>query len=283
VSIIVDLDGDPVNADWLRPLKAYAQAQKAENVGEYQKGDSPRAAGIAVHAQDTGRVLMIQRAADPDDDASGMLELPGGQLDGDESALEAAIREWQEETGLTLPDGLVRQGWESKDGCYVGFVLPVDHESDIDLLARQRGANPDDPHDITPEPLVWWEPTDLKDNPAVREEIREHPKRMLAGLGVDKSAQVMHWEHDVAHAGALGDALQGALLGAVPTAQIAEEWAHIVNHLAPGPGEVEGYLETKRPQVQSALEAVLDPAWQEAWQLGVTSAERQVEPPASGT
>lgn len=88
-------------------------------------------AGLAVQAADTGRVLMLQRALDPEDPAGGTWEMPGGHRDGEESPRQAAIREWQEETGLMFPDGEFTGSWTSADGVYQGFVYTIAHEADI--------------------------------------------------------------------------------------------------------------------------------------------------------
>jgi 8-oxo-dGTP pyrophosphatase MutT (NUDIX family) len=49
-----------------------------------------------------GRVLLIRRAAW--DSMPGLWELPGGKVDGDEPAVDALVRELDEETGLMLAD-----------------------------------------------------------------------------------------------------------------------------------------------------------------------------------
>jgi len=56
----------------------------------------PVAAGLAVRAADTGRILMLQRAHDPADPAAGLFEFPGGCLEPGETPMAAAVREWQE-------------------------------------------------------------------------------------------------------------------------------------------------------------------------------------------
>jgi SPP1 gp7 family putative phage head morphogenesis protein len=138
------------------------------------------AGGLAVRAQDTGRVLMIQRAHDEDDPAGGKWEFPGGRLDPGESVEDAARREWAEETGLAVPAGQLAATWD--DGNYRGHVLPVASESKVDILGRKLGTNPDDPANDEPEAIAWWDPDELKDNPAVRDELQEHPKRVRRAL-----------------------------------------------------------------------------------------------------
>lgn len=137
------------------------------------------AAGLAVRAKDTGRVLMIQRAHDEDDPAGGFWEFPGGRLDDGEEPEDAARREWTEETGLAVPDGRIVATW--RDGVYEGHVLPVESESVVDLLGRDV-ENPDDPDNDHPEAIAWWNPAELKDNEAIRPELRKHPKRVRRAL-----------------------------------------------------------------------------------------------------
>jgi hypothetical protein len=93
-------------------------------------------AGLAVLAQDTGRVLMIQRALDPGDPAGGKVEFAGGHVENGESPRQAAMREWQEECGLMFPAGEWADSWTSADGIYQGFVYVVEHEADITLNDR---------------------------------------------------------------------------------------------------------------------------------------------------
>ncbi|HUN38488.1 MAG TPA: NUDIX domain-containing protein [Trebonia sp.] len=138
------------------------------------------AGGLAVRAKDTGRVLMIQRAHDEDDPAGGKWEFPGGRLEDGESVEDAARREWAEETGLPVPKGNAVATWDT--GPYRGHVVVVRSESDVPILDRAKGANPDDPGNDNPEAVAWWDPAELKDNPAVRDELRDHPKRVRRAL-----------------------------------------------------------------------------------------------------
>lgn len=85
------------------------------------------------------------------------------------------------------------------------------------------------------------------------------------------------WEHDRQLAQQLADRLQHALVDAVDTRSIAEQWTDMLATQAPGPGAAESYVLSLAPQVRDALEAVLGPAWQEAWELGHRSAQQQVQ------
>jgi len=169
------------------------QAAAAREVyGEmlYGKADKPPvAAGLAVRAADTGRILMLQRAIDPggDDKAAGFWEFPGGRLDAGEDALEAARREWAEETGCEVPDGDLEGIWNSGNGRYRGFVHTVPSEDAVPIHGdRDDVTNPDDPDGDHVEALAWWDPAQLKENPAVRPELLEDVKRIRRAL---KSAQ----------------------------------------------------------------------------------------------
>lgn len=72
-------------------------------------GSGVKAAGLAVLAADTGRVLMLQRALDEDDLAGGTWECPGGKLDPGETPLEAAKREWWDTSQLTGSNPALRE------------------------------------------------------------------------------------------------------------------------------------------------------------------------------
>lgn len=138
------------------------------------------AAGLAVVAQDTGRVLMIQRAFDLDDPASGKLEFPGGHIDADEDPMAAAAREWFEEVGLMVPfGGTVTTGWTSANGIYEGFVYSIVSESLVDLDARNCSLNPDG--DLF-EACLWVDPADLPGNPLVRDELGADLDVVLAAI-----------------------------------------------------------------------------------------------------
>lgn len=120
-------------------------------------------AGFAVQAADTGRVLLIQRSWDEEDEPAvrGTWEFPGGGLEGVETPEEAARREFSEETGLAVPEGEVTGGWRSPDGIYQGFVYttPVEADAFSELnpdLAAAETVNPDDPERRTPDVSAWF-------------------------------------------------------------------------------------------------------------------------------
>lgn len=129
---------------------------------DLEKGEAT-VAGAAVKAADTGRVLMIQRYLDPEDPAGGTWEFPGGHLDPGESPKAAAIREWEEETGLEFPaDASVFGEWTSPDGNYAGFIYKIATEASVPI-------NTGDGEDG--ETLAWFHPDHLPGFPALREEL----------------------------------------------------------------------------------------------------------------
>lgn len=140
-------------------------------------------AGLAVRAADTGRVLMLQRALDDDDPAAGMWEFPGGHLEGDESPLQGAWREWAEETGSIPPPGERTGTWMSANGIYQGIVWTVASEACVPVNGDRDITNPDDPDGDAVEAIAWWDPAQLPGNPAVRPELLESLPDVLAALG----------------------------------------------------------------------------------------------------
>jgi 8-oxo-dGTP pyrophosphatase MutT (NUDIX family) len=146
-------------------------------------GKTPDAAGLAVRAADTGRVLMLQRALpeeDEEDPAAGTWEFPGGRLDPGEKPIDAARREWAEETGCPVPKGTPGGEWVSDNGVYHGYVLTIPREADVPVFgARDHVTNPDDPDRDRIEALVWWDPAHLADNPALRPELGDDLGKIL--------------------------------------------------------------------------------------------------------
>lgn len=143
----------------------------------------PVAAGLAVVANDTGRVLLLQRQLDPEDPNAGKWELPGGKTEG-MKPLETAVKEWTEEVGLPLPEGkLTGRSWASSDGKYQGFVYRVPAE--FDLNCRSHDADPESGGWAA---VAWVDPKDLPNHnlrPALLEDIddvlAQVTKHLLAG------------------------------------------------------------------------------------------------------
>ena len=132
-------------------------------------------AGLGVIAENTGRILLIQRSnSDQSDPAKGLWEMPGGHLDPGETPLDAAEREWTEETGAPLPTGHVVGSWVS-NGMYKGFWYLVPSEDSVDINQQEgRALNPDDPDGDDIEVCAFWEPSHLlKSNRTLRPEFIE--------------------------------------------------------------------------------------------------------------
>ncbi|QOV40162.1 NUDIX domain-containing protein [Streptomyces ferrugineus] len=150
--------------------------------------DAIKVAGLVVKAADTGRVLMIQRTLDEDDPAAGMWEFPGGHREDGEDPLTAAVREWGEETGSTLPGtASVIGSWTAPNGIYRGFVAVVPTEDSVPINVphdERRIANPDDPKGDATEVTAWWPITALPDMALLRPECRETPLELLAGAAL---------------------------------------------------------------------------------------------------
>lgn len=128
-------------------------------------------AGLVLLALDSGRVLLLQRSLEEDDEAAGLWEFPGGHIEDGEDALAAAIREWQEEVGTTLPPVKVVGRWLAPNG-YMGFLALCQSESDVELRKRDQ-VNPDDPDGDIFEAVAWFWPSDLMSMPGIRREARE--------------------------------------------------------------------------------------------------------------
>lgn len=150
---------------------------RAADVSKGKKAQAIEAAGIAVLAKDSGRVLMLQRDNDnPDKDSSGKWEWPGGRLDDGEQPWDAAVREWQEETGIELPKGQRVNQWTQDN--YVGFVYVIPKEGAIEVTTEDRDPDPDDPSEA-PEVMAWWSPDDAEKNPALRDEFEHFDWKLI--------------------------------------------------------------------------------------------------------
>lgn len=138
----------------------------------------PTHAGLAVQAEDTGRVLMLQRALSDDDPAGGTWEFPGGGIDDGETPLDAAYREFSEETGLAVPPGQVADTYTSPNGVYRLHAYRTPTEI--------ADCNPPTDEHVIPNPdgdsfetAAWFNPTDLAAMPNLREEVRSTPWEMF--------------------------------------------------------------------------------------------------------
>ena len=96
------------------------------------------------------KVLLIKK--DSPDFMKGLLNFPGGKIDKNESALECAVRELKEETGLTALSASVAGKVISKEDLIYCVKIKVDSSQEI---------NPD--QDET-EPVNWFDMKILDDN-----------------------------------------------------------------------------------------------------------------------
>jgi len=154
------------------------------------KPDAPMAAGLAVVAADTGRVLLQQRAlVDDSDPNAGTWETPGGTIDPGEDALDAARREFAEETGTPVPGRLVGD-YTSPNGLYRLFVHAVENEADVPINVDPEDRQFTDPDGDYVETCCWWDPKHLEDNPALRPEATWTPWEELVALAGPRTAAI---------------------------------------------------------------------------------------------
>ena len=90
---------------------------------------NPRGATVALIFNAAGQLLVARRAKEP---SSGMLDLPGGFIDHNETAEDAVLREVSEETGLQ-PREVVYLFSEPNQYLYSGMYIPT-----IDLFFSCR-------------------------------------------------------------------------------------------------------------------------------------------------
>lgn len=171
---------------WDNSVVPYLDVQHSTNA---IKAEKPVAAGIAVRAKDSGRILMLQRAMDDDDPAAGQWEFPGGCAEPtDDGTFATAAREWREETGCQLPEGDVTGSYTSPNGVYTTFIYEVPSEGVVPIFTdRDQVVNPDDPDGDHVEALAWWDVGHLVDNPAVRQEVASGLGQLHDAVGLSKT------------------------------------------------------------------------------------------------
>lgn len=147
----------------------------------------PTHAGVVLKAEDTGRVLMLQRAAEESDDPNGGLwEFPGGSVDPqDESPQAAAEREFAEECGVALPPQAEVCCYVDRPGptaLYRAFQYSIPSEADYEIDGAREVQNPDGDYF---EAKAWWEPEHiLNGGDHIRDEV---PGTMAALLEEEPS------------------------------------------------------------------------------------------------
>lgn len=111
------------------------------------------AAAIGTAVRENGDVLLIQRQKEP---YSGLWSIPGGKIEFGEHPDAAALREFQEETGLTA-------AMERFCGCASEVVVSDEGESHFLLhifRLKVAGGQMTEGHE---GPLRWFTPTALGD------------------------------------------------------------------------------------------------------------------------
>ncbi len=149
------------------PLSPAHKGEERVKAGKHDFG-GVLAGGLVVQAQDTGRVLMIQRLPDKHDEdaAYARWEWPGGCLDEqDPGVWQGALREWEEETGSALDSTAGHAGsFLSHEGEYQAYVIRVPSESGLVFEPQ-----PEEVADIG-----WWDPADLAGDSRVRDKVRDN-------------------------------------------------------------------------------------------------------------
>ncbi|MDE2096469.1 MAG: phage portal protein [Patescibacteria group bacterium] len=188
------------------------------------------AAGVALVARDSGRVLMVQRGNKDDSGQGSRWEFPAGHIEPGESPLEGAIREWEEETGAKFPSQAIQVGtWTDEDGEFQGFVYKIDREDQVTLGTA-------DGDEIAA--IAWWDIDDL-DADEMRDKVHDQmgsiepildqaekqlPKVLRPGsAGPRELALVTHYTPQV----------QAALNAQANPNQIAQQYANYTGNTPP--------------------------------------------------
>ena len=105
----VNASGEQPLPDWLTPLRERVADIRSEDLSGFAPPDDPpprEGAVLVLFGQGPdGPDLLLTERAHTMRSQPGQVSFPGGSLDGEESAVEGALREAHEETGLD-PDGI---------------------------------------------------------------------------------------------------------------------------------------------------------------------------------
>ena len=177
------LNGDPKAA-----YETHLYQEHQGNSPQNKSAAEPYVAGLMVRAADTGRVLMLQRAITEDDPAAGRWEPPGGHAETGETLLQAALREFSEETGCVSPRGTLTGSWNAANGIYRGYVITVPSEDAVDIEGgRDQVVNPDGD---SFEALAWFDPGQFAANPSMRDEMAADLPAVMAALGGEMAGKM---------------------------------------------------------------------------------------------
>ncbi|BBL46604.1 MULTISPECIES: CoA pyrophosphatase [Metallosphaera] len=108
-------------------------------------------AAVVLIFRDDGRFLLIKRADQKGDPWSGHMALPGGHREGNESCETTAVREAQEEVGIT-PTNL----------SYLGMYSPHNREMRVAVFVG-HATSPQVKIDGEVDKWFWVHPSELKE------------------------------------------------------------------------------------------------------------------------
>lgn len=162
--------GDAAPWTVAQPLSADAVAQAVVDAARDQNPSPPMFADarrsavlvVLVDGRDGAEVLLTKRSRDLRSHA-GEISFPGGRLDLGETAVQAALREANEEVGLA-PDVVDVRGYLSRMSTVVSrnYIMPV---------IATLGSRPElTPHDREVERILWVPLVELADVATHREE-----------------------------------------------------------------------------------------------------------------
>ena len=136
-------------------------------------GDGITFAGLCVVAEDTGNVLMTQRAfAETDDPAvQETWEMPGGGLEAGESPWQGAQREFTEETGYGVPQGTVIGVYQADNGIYECFIYATPTQFSLDNWSPTREV----------QAVAWISPDGAQQMSNLRPEMDDFDWDLVSG------------------------------------------------------------------------------------------------------
>ncbi len=182
------------------------RARIAANLGRFERrplsDPAMRAAAVVIvvvhDAEADHAAVLLTRRPDNLRRHGGQFALPGGRLDPGETEIEAALRELEEELGLTLaPDAVI--GTLDDFGTRSGFrITPVVAWADD---ARELRPNPEEVHKVFHVPLADLESPKipyLEDSSAGSEPVMSAPLESLGHRVYAPTAAMLYQFREVA-------------------------------------------------------------------------------------